>query len=420
MPASPTPGASAPRIAIVGAGIGGLTLALELRRRGLEPQVYDQAEELREVGAAVGLSANAVRFLHERLGLAEGLAARSTAVDALVFRDGHTGAVLGRVDSGADYQRRYGTPWYGIHRADFQQVLAGALQGAGLHLGHRLERLDDDGAAAVLHFANGAVAEADIVIGADGARSMLRTHVVGYDDAQFSGCFGFRGIVDGDAIAGLPDPAALQFWIGPTGHLLHYPIGEGRQNFLLVRRHQGPWTAPGWVTPAEPGEHLSLFADWHPAVRAMIGGAPADQRWALFERPPLHQWSRGRVTLLGDAAHAMVPHHGQGANQSIEDVMVLADCLIESLADGSGWERGRQKYQQRRLARTRRVQIASHTVADVLHQAPGPLAERRDARLAAPGFWDRHLDWIHGYVADAGEAQSSSGNQPSSGKPLAT
>nr|BAG06218.1 hypothetical protein [Nocardioides sp. DF412] len=386
-----------PRIAIVGAGIGGLTLAIELRRRGLEPQVYEQADELREVGAAVALSANATRFLRDRLGVGDALAEKAADVDGLIYRDGRSGEVIGRVLSREEYHRRCGAPYYGVHRADLQQILSTALGGAGLHLDKRLVSVDDAGSAARLRFADGDVVEADLVIGADGARSLLRTHVLGYDDARFSGSYGWRGIVPPSELDLLPDPEAIQFWMGPSGHLLHYPIGNGDHNFLLVKRLEGPWSEPTWLGSGADDEHLEAFAGWHPAVLQMIGAVPGGEKWGLFHRPPLHEWSRGRVTLLGDAAHALVPHHGQGANQSIEDAIVLADCLVGE----RDWALARRTYQERRLERTRKVQIASITTADVLHLPDGPRAEARNARLGGPDAWDRHLAWIHEYVADA-------------------
>lgn len=390
---------TSPRIAIVGAGIGGLTLAIELRRRGLEPHIYEQTDELREVGAAVALSANATRFLRDRLGVGDALAAAAADVNGLIFRDGRSGDVVGRILSREEYRQRCGAPYYGVHRADLQQILASALGTTGLHLGKRLVDIDDSGGAAVLRFADGDCAEADLVIGADGARSTLRRHVAGYDDAQFSGCYGWRGVVAAEQLDLLPDPEAIQFWMGPGGHLLHYPIGGGAHNFLLVRRQDGPWPEAGWTAPGGPRDHVEAFAGWHPAVLQMISAVHGGDRWALFHRPPLHQWSKGHVTLLGDAAHALVPHHGQGANQSIEDAVVLADLLVESAPHD--WDEARRRYQELRLDRTRKVQIASITTADVLHLPDGPRATARNARLGSPDMWSRHLAWIHEHVADA-------------------
>lgn len=389
------------RIAIVGAGIGGLTLAAELRRRGLEPQVYEQAAELREVGAAVALSANSTRFLRDRIGIGEQLAEKSADVNGLIFRDGRSGEVISRVSSRQEYHNRAGAPYYGVHRADLQQMLKAAVGDDGIHLNKQCVRVDDSTQSTVLHFADGDAVEADLVIGADGVRSRLRRELLGYDDAQFSGCYAWRGLVAPEKMPLLPDPEAIQFWMGPGGHLLHYPIGGGVQNFFLVRRHDGPWEEKSWVTPAkEEGEHLSAVEGWDPAVREMIGAAPSAERWALFHRPPLQQWSKGRITLIGDAAHAMVPHHGQGANQSIEDAIVLADCLIDGLEQGTGWDAARQRYQDLRAERTRRVQITSLAAADAYHLPDGPAAEARNERLKSPEFWDRSLAWIHEYHAD--------------------
>lgn len=388
------------RIAIVGAGIGGLTLAAELRRRGLNPKVYEQTLELREVGAAVALSANATRFLRDRIGIGAELASVSADVDGLVFRDGRDGHVVGRLLSRQEYHERAGAPYYGVHRADLQQLLKNAVGQDSIHLGKKCVQVSDNRDSIVLNFADGDAVEADLVIGADGIRSMLRREMLGYDDAQFSGTYGWRGIVPPGKIPSLPDPESIQFWMGPGGHLLHYPIGSGEQNFLLVRRHKGPWNDKSWVVPAEENEHIKAFKDWHPTVEEMIGEAPAKDRWALFTRPPLQRWSSGRITLMGDAAHAMVPHHGQGANQSIEDAIVLADCLVEGLENRTGWDAARQRYESLRVDRTRKVQIASLTTADVLHLPEGPLAQARNARLGAPDAWERHLAWVHEHIAD--------------------
>lgn len=311
-------------IAIVGAGIGGLTLALALREHGIDAQLYEQTGELREVGAAVALSANATRF-YERMGLRPQFDAVCAEIPALVYRDGRSGAVIGHHRGEPSYRRQFGGAYWGVHRADLQAVLSKAVGLDCIHLGHRLVDLAQHPDHVTLSFDNGRRVEADLVIGADGARSITRRWMLGYDDVLYSGCSGFRGVVPAERMDLLPDPETIQFWIGPHGHLLHYPIGDkGDQNFLLVERHPSPWPSRDWVMPAEEGEQLRLFRDWHPAVVQMITAVPISQRWGLFHRPPLGRWSRGRVTLIGDAAHALVPHHGQGANQSIEDAVVLA------------------------------------------------------------------------------------------------
>lgn len=393
------------RIAIIGGGIGGLTLGIDLRQRGFEVDIYESTSELREVGAAVGLSANSLRYYQGRIGIGDKLAETWADIRELIFRHGKDGSEIARIGPEVQYQQRYGSPWIGIHRAELQAALAGAYGSEGLHLSRRLTGIRETGTEAVLDFADGSTETADLVIGADGVRSTTRRLMLGYDDALFSGCSGTRGIVAPELLSELPDPEAIQFWVGPQGHLLHYPIGGGAHNFLLVRRDGGPWAHRQWVTPIEEGSHVADFEGWHPAVQQMITAVPVTERWALFHRPPLSRWSRGRVTLIGDAAHAMVPHHGQGANQSIEDAIVLSDQLVAT----DDWDAARAEYERLRRGRTRRVQVASITTADVLHLPPGPRADERDARLGAAEAFDRHLAWIHEYKAEEEPAETSGG-----------
>lgn len=385
------------KIAIIGAGIGGLTLALALREHGIDAHLYEQTDELREVGAAVALSANATRF-YERMGLRAAFDAVCAEIPALIYRDGRSGEVIGQHRGEPSYRQQFGGAYWGVHRADLQAVLSGAVGAERIHLSHRLTNLVQHADHVSLSFANGQQVYADLVIGADGARSITRRWMLGYDDALYSGCSGFRGVVPAASMDLLPDPEAIQFWVGPQGHLLHYPIGDkGDQNFLLVERHPSPWPSRDWVTPASEGEQLRLFKGWHPAVVQMITAVPISQRWGLFHRPPLGRWSKGRVTLIGDAAHALVPHHGQGANQSIEDAVVLAAQLAKA---GAGrWREAQEAYERLRRGRTRKVQFASITTADVLHLPDGPEAQARNARLRDRESLLHHLDWIHDFDA---------------------
>ena len=388
--------ANSRRIAVIGAGIGGLSLAIALRQHGIRVDIYEQTTELREVGAAVALSANGTRFF-DQCGLSAQLGSHWFEVSALIYRDGRTGRLIGRHDAGPAYRQRFGAPYVGIHRAELQAILSAAVGMDCIHLRKRLVDIDDSGAHAALRFDDGSTIEADLVVGADGARSVVRRWMIGYDDALYSGCSGFRGVVPMDALPSLPDPTALQFWMGPGGHLLHYPMGNDHINFLLVERHPTPWPRREWVMPATEGEQLRHFADWHPAIVEMITAKPVSDRWGLFHRPPLGRWTKGRVTLLGDAAHQLAPHHGQGANQSIEDAVVLADCLGEAgsgpIADAIA------RYEMLRHGRTRKVQYASISTADILHLPDGDDAERRNARLGTLEGALHHLAWIHEFDA---------------------
>ena len=387
-----------PRIAIIGGGIGGLALALALRRRGVAADVFEQAPELAEIGAAVALSANATRELR-RLGVLDAITAASTEPSELIYRDWRDGRRIAAhpVHRDLRYQDRFGAPYYGIHRADLQRVLGTALGGAGLHLGHRLVRLDDRGDGVVLEFDNGRTVEAEVVVGADGVRSMVRRWVTGGEGVVYSGTSAFRGIVPVERLPSLPDPLAIQFWMGPDAHLLHYAIGGGGEhvNFFAVTEGPRRWPHPErWQIEAAPGEAVAAFAGWHPAVTEMVGAGWGTTRWGLFVVQQPRRWHRGRAVLMGDAAHAMLPHHGQGANTTIEDAVTLAE-LLPGASPGT-WDAVMDRYHALRRARTRTIPRSSWATNALLHLPDGPALRDRDERVAR---FPERFGWIHEFDA---------------------
>jgi len=374
-------------IAVIGAGIGGLTLGLALRQHGIDVQIFEQASELAEVGAAVALAANGTRILRE-LGLGDALEAVSAVPTELVYRHWADGRRLVAHPVGAWYEQRFGAPFWGIHRAHLQRGLAQGWGTGGLHLGKTLVDLRVEGDVNVLGFADGSVVTAGLVVGADGIRSRVRKWVTDTEPV-YSGTSGFRGLVPRSAIPDFPDPDAVQFWMGPDAHLLHYAVGDAI-NFLAVVEGPERWDAEGSVGSAAEGELVTAFRDWHPAVRQMVAAVPQSPRWGLFALPPLHCWSKDGVVLLGDAAHAMLPHHGQGANQTLEDAAVLADCL----RDNADVPAALADYERRRRCRTRQVQRSSWVTSSLLHLPDGADATSRDARLR--DLVD-DFSWIHAY-----------------------
>jgi salicylate hydroxylase len=381
-----------PSVVIIGAGMGGLTLALALRRLGIEAQILEQSVELREIGAAVTLSANSTRLLRYA-GLGDSLAQISTEPTRLVHRDGRDGRLIAATGGPEWYRGAFGAPFSGMHRADLQRLLADAVGTEHLFLGCRVDSLAEHDWGVRVRCSTGATFDAGIVVGADGVHSLTRDWVTGGDKPKYSGTSGFRGLVPAGQLRHLPDPGALQFWIGPGAHLLHYPISGGALiNFLVVIDEPAQWTAPAWMEPAEPGAHLKPFAGWHPAVIELVGAVPQSPRWGLFAQPPLARWTRGPVVLLGDAAHAMLPHQGQGANQAIEDAFVLA----EELGRAGVVPAALHRYARRRRVRTRQVQLVSWAASAALHLPDGPAAQRRDAYLAR---LPERVAWIHGHDA---------------------
>ena len=374
-------------IAVIGAGIGGLTLGLALRQHGIDVQIYEQAPELAEVGAAVALAANGTRILRE-LGLGDALEAVSAVPTELVYRHWADARRLVAHPVGAWYEQRFGAPFWGIHRAHLQRSLVQGWGTRGLHLGKALVglRVEDD--VNVLSFADGSLVTAGLVIGADGIRSRVRRWVTDTEPV-YSGTSGFRGLVPRSAIPDFPDPDAVQFWMGPDAHLLHYAVGD-TINFLAVLEGPEKWEADGSVGPAADGELVAAFRDWHPAVRRMVAAVPQSPRWGLFALPPLHRWAKGRVVLLGDAAHAMLPHHGQGANQTLEDAAALADCLRDTADVATALA----AYERLRRYRTRQVQRSSWDTSALLHLPDGADATARDLRLRG---LVHNFSWIHAY-----------------------
>jgi len=372
-------------------------LAHALRARGLAPDVYEQSAELTEIGAAVALAANATREL-ERLGLLDDVRAASTEPTELIHRDGRTGARISshRVRIGGSYEKRYGAPYFGIHRADLQKALSKRFAGA-IHLGHRLVGLDESAASVRLKFANGVERDVDIVVGADGVRSPVRRFVNGSSGVIYSKTSAFRGIVPAASLRALPDAEALQFWMGPNAHLLHYAIGNAAQdvNFFAVVEGPEAWPdADKWIVGAQPGEATACFENWHPAVTEMIGAGWVDKRWGLFVVQQPRRWHTGRVVLTGDAAHGMLPHQGQGANVTIEDVVTLAELLTRRpaapLVDTFA------AYERLRRVRTRTIQRASWATNAALHLPDNAALDRRNRTLA--NFPQRY-GWIHSFDA---------------------
>ena len=396
---------SGTKVAVVGGGIGGLVLGLALRERGIGFDIYEQAEGLREVGAAVALSANGTRELR-RLGVGELVESVSVVPSALVIRRGDTGRVIADHPIGRDgtYEATFGAPYYGVHRVALLEALAGRLGRDGIHLGRRCVGVEERGSGAELHFADGSSAAADVIVGADGVHSVIRPHVTGAVRATFSGTVGYRGLVPVEDMPSLPDPTPLQFWAGPGRHLLHYSISGGKTiNFLAVVRVP-EWTSDTWMEQCAVTDAVDAFTGWHPAVTEMVGAPRSGARWALHDIEPLDRWHSDRVVLMGDAAHAMVPHQGQGANQTIEDAVALADCLA---ADGP--IPALRRYAERRRKRTAAVQRLSRRTADLMHLPDGPQLAARD-ELFADLYAD--LSWIHSHDAHREAAPAHWGRRP--------
>jgi salicylate hydroxylase len=385
------------RIAVVGAGLGGLTAAVALSRAGFDVDVFEQAPELTEVGGGINMGPNAARVLY-RLGLGPALdreAVRPVSTHQRRWQDGRT---LQRAPLNPRCEELYGAPHLTVHRADLLAIIASGFVAGRIHLGHRLAGLNDTGDRAEAWFENGARVEADVVIGADGINSTVRAALFGEEAPRFAGCVAYRGLVPTERIADLGLERGSQSWVGPGGHFVHYFVSRGRLlNFVGWTEHD-TWNREDWTDRATISRALAAFARWHPQIGRIIGAADTCFIWALFDREPLPRWSVGRITLLGDACHPMYPFMGQGAAQAIEDGATLAACLAG--ADGGEPAEALARYETLRRARVTRLQEMSRANKTRFHLPDGPAQEARDAEWARAG--DRSPDalrWLYEFDA---------------------
>lgn len=383
------------RVGVVGGGIGGLTAALSLLRHGFDVHVYEQASMLGEVGAGVQVSPNAARVLHG-LGLSGELA--QTGVKPLAFhqRRWDDGRTLLRSPLGERLEATFGFPHYQMHRADLLTALAGAVPAERVHLGHRLTGLTDHGDRVEARFDNGASARVDVLVGADGIKSTVRGVLFGPEHPRFTGCVAYRGLVPAQRLKTLDLEVTVQVWMGPGRHFVHYLVSAGRLvNFVAVIE-QDTWTRESWTDRGDIAAALEAFEGWHPQVRTILGSVDETFIWALFDRAPLRRWSAGRVTLLGDACHAMLPFFAQGAAQAIEDGATLAACLA---AAGSDLAAALRRYETVRIPRAIRLQAISTSNKTRFHLPDGPEQQERDAQMAA-GSTDWSFDavgWLYNH-----------------------
>jgi 2-polyprenyl-6-methoxyphenol hydroxylase-like FAD-dependent oxidoreductase len=381
---------SAPlKIAVVGAGIGGLTAALSLRQAGFDVELYEQAPELTEVGGGINMGPNAARILY-RLGLGNGLdreAVRPIGSHQRRWLDGRT---LQRARLNPQCEQLYGAPHLTMHRADLLSVIASGFPADRIHLGYRLAGLANLGNGVEAWFDNGARIAVDVLVGADGIHSTVRTALFGEEAPRFAGCVAYRGLVPSEHVADLGLELGSQSWLGPGAHFVHYFVSRGRLlNFVGWTEHDA-WNREDWTDRATIARALAAFDGWHTQVRRIIAAAETCFIWALFDRDPLPRWSVGRTTLLGDACHPMYPFMGQGAAQAIEDGATLAACLLAGSVDP---EAALRHYERLRLPRVTRLQDMSRANKARFHMRDGPEQQARDAEWARAG--DRSPDAMH-------------------------
>jgi len=384
-----------PDILIIGAGIGGLVTALALQQEGFPVRVFEQAAVLGDIGAGLTLSRGALRVL-TALNLQDAVRRIATHTRNMAFLHYRTGAVLAGAFDHTDGSDMPDAPAaLHIHRADLHRLLVEALAErtpGSLHAGHRLTGLEQKGQRITATFANGFMAEGDGLVGADGVRSRVRQIFWGDDSPNFTGQVAYRCLIPGDIAQPCLSAGRAAVYNGPGQVFNRYTI---RRNTLLncvgiVRT--GNWVEEGWSTPATATEMGELYTGWHPDVTRLIALAPAGGliKWGIFNRPPLAQWRQGHVTLLGDAAHPMLPFLGLGAAMAIEDGIVLARAMARSGSIPEGFDR----FQQARRERTELVASLSQKQGELV-QAQSPDNYAHDAAPAGnAALYDFDLDAV--------------------------
>lgn len=388
------------RILIAGAGLGGLTAALALIRRGYRVTVLEQAPALGEVGAGVQIGANGMCVL-DHLGLWPALEPLAWQPEGKRIHHYRTGESWPLYDLGAESVERYGFPYCMFHRADLHAVLAGAAAGAqpdAVRLNAKLAGVEQDGIRATAVLEGGERVSGAALVGADGIHSVVRRALFGPDDPRFTGIVAWRGVVPTAVLpAELLEPHSA-IWIGPGGHCVHYQLRNGELMNFVGAIERSDWRIESWNVPGSAAECLRDFDGWNDTLRALIRAIPTPYKWALHVREPMEAWSKGRVTLLGDACHATLPFLAQGANHAVEDALVLARAL-EAFADV---ETALKRYEAARLERTARMVRGSAANTARFHN-PKLADPAETARIAREEFDPaavaaRH-DWLFEYNA---------------------
>jgi len=385
-------------VAIIGGGIGGLTAALSLFEAGFDVHVYEQAHELSEVGAGIQVSPNASRVLH-RLGLAGELELMGVRPLAFHQRRWDDGRTLLRTPLADVVVEAFGFPHYQMHRSDLLAALLHALPPDRVHVGHRLIGLADDGERVSAAFENRTEIDADVLVGADGIHSAVREALFGAASPDFTGCAAYRGLIPAERLRTLRIPVEAQIWMGPGKHFVHYYVQQKQLlNFVAVFEQEA-WTRESWTDRGDIADALAAFDGWHPQLHAILESADETFVWALFDRTPLERWSVGRVTLLGDACHPMLPFMAQGAAQAMEDAAALTTCLRadSDVADAL------RRYETVRLPRSSRIQALSARNKLRFHLDDGLEQAARDTEMeSSTTDWSiQAVAWIYGYDAGA-------------------
>jgi salicylate hydroxylase len=391
-----------PKVLIAGGGIGGITALLALRQRGIAAELFEQAEAFTQVGAGIQVSCNATRIL-QTLGLGEALARIAYYPEGRDYRAWDDGDRLYYTPLGPRAEAQFGAPYYTAHRADLLDVLLGGLGREGFRLGARVGRFHQDADSVTITLADGSTATGDILIGADGIHSTVRAQMFGKELPRYTGNVAWRGLVPAERVAHLDVAKVTGVWMGPNRSIVQYYVSAGRTfNWIGISRSAQP-ARESWLAEGRIEDALAEYEGWHPTIRTIIAATPKVLRQALYDREPLPDWRVGRVVLLGDAAHPMMPFYAQGAAQSIEDAYVLAGCLAGTPDEP---ETALARYVKLRQPRTAWMQDLSRREEELYQMTDSAAIAERNARMRTNRIPEQatfppEQERLYGYDAEA-------------------
>jgi salicylate hydroxylase len=357
-----------PKVIIVGGGIGGLTAALSFHAFGWKVDLLERASELSEIGAGIQISPNGMKVFRA-LGIEEQIAKDAFQPEALEMRFGRSGKQIFRIEARQAIIERWGAPYLHLHRADLIDALTQLLQKRqpnAIRLGAACTGYANQGQRVLAHLQTGEVIEGDLLIGADGLHSAIRTQMLGLDRPDFTGNIAWRAVVPMEKLGELAPPPTACVWVGARRHAVTYRLRGGRLANFVGIVESDTWRSESWTEQGTREEVLADFKGWHPVIRNLIESADAHFKWALFDRQPLSKWVDGRAVLLGDACHPTLPFQAQGAVMAIEDAYLLAKLASDQ---GTDLEAALQLYFESRQPRTAKVQAASRANAKLFHKS---------------------------------------------------
>jgi len=354
-------------VLIAGAGIGGLTTAALLLQQGIDVDVHEQSAELGEVGAGIQISANAAR-VYQALGMLERVRAVAAQPSAYRFRLFDSGEVLQNIELGEGYESRHGVPYLTVHRADLHRLLVERvreLKLGAIRLGRRVARIEQDADGVRVHFADGSEADGRLLAGADGIKSVVREHVLGASPPRFTGDASWRLMVAMERLPPAHRQHTVDIWVGPGKHAVTYPLRGGDVLNMVGCVEQRAWDTDSWIDKAPWEDLQSDFRGWNASIAAVVDLAREGDcyRWAMNDREPVPVWTRGRATLLGDAAHPTLPYMAQGAAMAVEDAAVLSRAIARDGLVPAALHR----YERHRVERTARIVRESAANRQLFH-----------------------------------------------------